>query len=417
VRFIPPAQFVFAVVFGAFCSSVTAATAADTPITLSDICPAGFETTAQNTCKLHTRYDQYDSLAEKGVGGLQTSLPAHREGFSPQQIDLGRNLFFDPVLSGDQTLSCASCHHPELGFADGMKRSIGTDGQETQRAAPSLWNMAFLTRFFWDDRAGSLEEQMVGPLFASDEMASTPGLLLERLNGNADYQRLFAVAFPGQQQQGVTLDQLYLSLAAFQTSLISLNSPYDRYAHGAADALSPQQLEGFNIFRSFVARCSECHTPPLFTNQQIAVIGVNEPDGRPFDPGAEVPFNNPDWRGGFKVPSLRNIARTGPYMHSGTFENLRDAAEFYTKGRGHALPEEEKARVQLHWHIWEPKLEDHELDRLVDFMQALTDESFTPAIPARVPSGLPPIGRLPIPLHDSAKSATTTVSIAEPNGE
>ena len=104
-------------------------------------------------------------------------------------------------------------------------------------------------------------------------------------------------------------------------------------------------------------------------------------------------------------------------MHSGTFDNLRDAAEFYTKGRGHALPEEEKARVQLHWHIWEPKLTDAELDRLVDFMQALTDESFTPAIPERVPSGLQPIGRLPAPLHDSAKSATTTLSITEPTGE
>lgn len=393
------------------------AVAADAPIELASVCPPGFETTTQNTCKLHTLYDQYDSLEDRGIGGLQTSLPAHREGFSPQQIDLGRNLFFDPILSADQTLSCASCHHPQLGFADGLKRSIGINGQETQRAAPSLWNMAFQTHFFWDAKSSSLEDQMTGPLFSPVEMASTPSMLLQRLNASADYQRLFAEAFPDQQQQGVTLAQLYQSLAAFQTSLISLNSPYDRYAHGAPDALNAQQLEGFNIFRSFVARCSECHTPPLFTNQQIAAIGVNEPDGRPFDPGAEVPYHNPDWHGAFKVPSLRNIAQTAPYMHSGTFDNLRDAAEFYTKGRGHALPEEEKAKVHLHWHIWEPKLTDAELDRLVDFMKALTDESFTPAIPERVPSGLKPIGRLPPALHDSAKSATTTVSVAEPNGE
>lgn len=389
--------------------------AGEASLQLSAVCPAGFETTADNTCKLHTLYDQYDSLYGKGVGGLQTALPPHREGFSPQQIDLGRFLFFDPVLSGDQTLSCASCHHPKLGFADGLKRSIGTNGQETTRAAPSLWNMAFLTHFFWDARATSLEEQMTGPLFSPVEMASSPQLLQERLNGNADYRRLFAEAFPG--QPVVTLDQLYLALAAFQTSLISLNSPYDRYAHGAPDALNAQELEGFNVYRSFVARCSECHTPPLFTNQQVAVIGVNEPDGRPFDPGAEVPYHNKDWRGGFKVPSLRNVATTAPYMHSGTFDNLRDAAEFYTKGRGHALPEEEKARVQLHWHIWEPKLAEHELDRLVDFMKALTDESFTPAIPERVPSGQQPLGKLPPALHDGAKSATTTLSTAEPNGE
>ncbi len=386
---------------------------AQAPIQLADVCPAGFETTTENTCKLHTRYDQYDSLYERGVGGLQTALPAHRDGFSPQQIDLGRHLFFDPVLSGDQTQSCASCHHPKLGFADGLKRSIGANGAENLRAAPSLWNMAFLTRFFWDAHAGSLEEQMTGPLFSPVEMAASPELLLERLNASTEYRRLFAEAYP--KQDVVTLDQLYLALAAFQTSLISLNSPYDRYAHGSPDALNARELEGFNVYRSFVARCSECHTPPLFTNQQIAVIGVPEPDGRPFDPGAQVPFNNPDWRGGFKVPSLRNVAQTAPYMHSGTFDNLRDAAEFYTKGRGHALPEEEKGRVQLHWHIWEPKLAEHELDRLVDFMRALTDESFTPAIPAQVPSGLAPVGRVPPALQ--ARIASTTHNKNEPTGE
>lgn len=375
-------------------------------IELASACPPGFETTAQNSCKLHTRYDQYDSLYDRGVGGLQTALPHVRDGFSPQQIDLGRFLFFDPVLSGDQDLSCASCHHPKLGFADGRKRSIGAKGLEAERAAPSLWNMAFLTRFFWDARATSLEEQMVGPLFSPVEMASSPAVLLERLNGNAEYRQLFTQAFPGQ-GDAISLDQLYLALAAFQTSLISLNSPYDRYAHGATDAMTDKELEGFNIYRSFVARCSECHTPPLFTNQQIAVIGVNEPDGRPFDPGAETWSKNKDWRGGFKVPSLRNIAKTAPYMHSGTFDNLRDAAEFYTKGRGHAVPDEEKSRIQIHWHIWEPKLAEHELDRLVDFMQALTDESFTPAIPARVPSGLAPIGVVPSALLNTPLTAAT----------
>jgi cytochrome c peroxidase len=412
VRFLPITGGCIAAALSLFAQ---AAVAAQEPISLASQCPPGFQTSTENTCKLHTMYDQYDSLYDRGVGGLQTALPARRDGFSPQQIDLGRFLFYDPVLSGDKSMSCASCHHPKLGFADGLKRSIGVNGQENLRAAPSLWNMAFLTHFFWDAKATSLEEQMQGPLFSPVEMASTPQQLLQRLNDNAEYRRLFAEAFP--QQQVVTLDQLYLTLAAFQTSLISLNSAYDRYAHGDPKALNAKELEGFNVFRSFIARCSECHTPPLFTNQQVAVIGVPEPDGRPFDPGAAVPSNNPDWRGGFKVPSLRNIAQTAPYMHSGTFDNLRDAAEFYTKGRGHALPEEEKARVQLHWHIWEPKLAEHELDRLVDFMGALTDESFTPAIPERVPSGLAPIGKLPAALHDGAKSATTTVSTAEPIGE
>ncbi len=188
---------------------------------------------------------------------------------------------------------------------------------------------------------------------------------------------------------------IYTAIAAFQATLISLNSRYDQYAHGYHDALSEAEKAGMNVFRSFVARCAECHTPPLFTNQQIAVIGVRDPDGVPFDAGAEAVTGNPGLRGGFKVPSLRNIARTAPYMHSGTFATLRDAVEFYTLGRGHALPEAEKDRMTVHWHIWEPDLSDDELDRLVDFLATLTDERFKPQIPPTVPSGLMPVGALP----------------------
>jgi cytochrome c peroxidase len=168
--------------------------------------------------------------------------------------------------------------------------------------------------------------------------------------------------------------------------LISLHSPYDRYAHGDSNALSENQLAGLNVFRSFVARCSQCHTPPLFTNQQIAVIGTPEPLGLVRDIGAEKTFASSQLKGGFKVPTLRNIGLTAPYMHSGRFSTLREAAEFYNKGRGHAVPEGED--LFLHWHISEPNLTDTELDLLVDFMGALTDERFMPEIPKRVPSGL-----------------------------
>ena len=372
-------------------------------IELVSNCPPSFELTADNQCKLRTLYDGYKSLEDKGVGGLKTALPAVRDGFSPQQIDLGRYLFFDPLLSGDNRLSCASCHHPELGFADGRAVSVGIGGAEVPRAAPSLWNAGFLKKLFWDARADSLEQQMQGPLYSEVEMGSSPGRLLADIGGSAEYRRLFGDAFPGYEGPP-TLKQIYTAIAAFESSLVSLNSRYDHYAHGYQDALTDNEKEGLNIFRSFVARCAECHTPPLFTNQQIAVIGVNEPAGRSFDPGAGAIFDNPTWRGGFKVPSLRNIARTAPYMHSGTFDTLRDATEFYNKGRGHALPPAEKQRMILHWHIWEPDLSDEEIDRLVDFMQTLTDESFAPRIPGRVPSGLPPVGTLPEALQTQTAS-------------
>ena len=367
---------------------------ADVQIVLRDLCPPGFELSDGNRCELRTLYQNYESLQSAGVGGLKTGLPAVRDGFSPQQIDLGRYLFFDPVLSADGSLSCASCHHPDLGFSDGRPRSIGFNGIELSRAAPSLWNVAFLDAFFWDGRAASLEAQMQGPLYDPGEMGNNPAQLLADIGANETYRRLFREAYPGSEGPP-TLDMIYTAIAAFQSSLISLNSRYDQYAHGYHDALSDNEKAGMNLFRSFVARCAECHTPPLFTNQQIAVIGARDPEGVPFDAGAEAVSGNPGLRGGFKVPSLRNIAKTAPYMHSGSFATLREAAEFYTLGRGHALPEAEKDRMTVHWHIWEPQLTDDELDRLVDFLAALTDERFKPQIPQAVPSGLTPIGTIP----------------------
>ncbi len=365
--------------------------AAEQPIVLNADCPPGFELSSGD-CELRSLYQMYPSLQEAGVGGLKTGLPEWRDGFSPEQTDLGRYLFFDPVLSRDGSVSCASCHQPDKGFADGLGQSVGIDDSVLPRSAPTLWNVAFLNSFFWDGRASSLEEQMQGPLYDAHEMGSNPQLLLETLNAIPAYQQLFAQAFPDDfraSESQIRLDQIYAALTAFQVSLISLNSRYDQYAHGYADALNEPEKEGLNIFRSFVARCAECHTPPLFTNQQLAVIGTPEPEGMPFDPGAEVPMNEPSQRGGFKIPSLRNIELTAPYMHSGRFASLREAAEFYTGGRGHAVPEGEE--LKLHWHIWEPNLTDDELDRLVDFLKTLTDESFKPEQPSRLPSGMRPV--------------------------
>jgi len=351
---------------------------------LSESCPPGFEWVSGNACELRTLYQFYGSTQDRGVGGTQTGLPAHRDGFSPQQIDLGRFLFFDPALSGDGSQSCASCHEPDKGFADGLALSVGAHGRKTSRSSPTLWNSAFLDSFFWDARANSLEEQAQGPLYAEVEMNNTPEQLLKTLNENSIYQRLFGQAF--ETKDDITLEQIYIALTAFQTSLVSLNSRYDQYAHGNHQALNEDEIAGLNVFRSFVARCSECHTPPLFTNNQIAVIGTPEPAGAVLDVGAEKTFNAKKLKGGFKVPTLRNIDLTAPYMHSGVFENLRDATEFYNKGRGHAVPE--GVDMQLHWHIWEPDLSDHELDLIVTFMKTLTDETFKPVTPKAVPSGL-----------------------------
>jgi len=366
--------------------------AAQDKVELSSNCPKGFELVKGNKCELRTLYQFYTSTQNRGVGGTQSNLPAHRDGFSPQQIDLGRFLFFDPLLSGNQSVSCASCHHPDKGFADDKPVSIGINGLMGKRSAPSLWNSAFLSTFFWDARAKSLEQQALGPLYAPNEMNNTPDNLLKSLSNNEHYRRFFAEAFEG--PNSLSIENLTIALTAFQTSLISLNSRYDEYAHGNHNALNDDEVAGLNVFRSFVARCSECHTPPLFTNNQIAVIGVPEKPGSEFDIGAEKTFGLPKLKGGFKVPSLRNIAETGPYMHSGNFKTLKEATEFYNKGRGHAVPD--GLDLTIHWHISEPDLSDHELDLVVTFMKTLSDEKFKPEIPTRVPSGLTPINHEPI---------------------
>lgn len=356
-----------------------------TALILRSNCPPGFKKDAQNRCINKNLYLQYAVPNAPGVGGLKTALPEVREGFSPQQIDLGRYLFFDPALSANGKISCSTCHDPQKGFGDGLTASRGIDDYPLARSAPSLWNVAYLQKLYWDGRASSLEEQMKGPLFSEHEMGNTPEGLTTNLNAIPTYRSLFHQAFPNKpRQELIQLEEIYLAIAAFQSSLISLNSRYDQYAHGYHQALSKKEIEGLNVFRSFVARCAECHTPPLFTNQQIAVIGVPEPDGKPLDPGAEVPFKEKSLRGGFKVPSLRNIVKTAPYSHSGAFKTLREAVKFYTLGRGHAVPKEEK--LTLHWHIWEPQLSEEEIDRLVDFLHTLTDESFRPKAPSILPS-------------------------------
>lgn len=352
---------------------------------LSADCPPSFELSTDNRCLFRSLYQTY--TAPEGYGGLRAPLPSPRDGFSPQEIDLGRYLFFDPVLSADKTMACASCHRPDQGFGDSLGQSRGANNATLPRGAPSLWNVTFLKRLFWDARAASLEEQALGPLLSPDEMGATVEGVEAALNASAAYRILFAEAYPDSRDDGIIFSDVVRALAAFESTLISLNSRYDRYAHGDQDALNAQEIAGHNIFRSFVTRCSQCHTPPLFTNSEIAVIGTPEPKGVSFDTGAEAPNGDSDMRGAFKVPSLRNIALTAPYMHSGRFATIGDVIDFYNSGRGHAVPYGEKLHV--HWHITNFTLSKPEIDALTAFLMTLTDESMMPEVPATVPSGLP----------------------------
>ena len=276
---------------------------------LATTCPAGFKLTEERRCKLNSLYNNYRSPHDSGVGGPRAGLPKIRDGFSPQVIDLGRYLFFDPLLSADNSIACSSCHDPDYGFADGLGRARGINKAVLDRSAPSLWNIGFFDTLLWDGSKSSLEEQLIGPLYADNEMGNRPDQLIAELRSNAIYRDLFTVAFgPGE----IQLDQVYTAITAFESSLVSLNSRYDFYAHGLQTALSPSELEGLNVFRSFVSRCGECHTPPLFSNQEIAIVGVPEPQGRPFDPGAGASSGIPSQRGGLGFRAYATLQKQRP---------------------------------------------------------------------------------------------------------
>ena len=362
-------------------------------IELSGQCPPYFSLTPENRCSLNSLYDLYPATHPQW-GGYRVALPSRRDGFTPQQIDLGRYLFFDSILSTDRDLSCAHCHHPSFSLSDGRARSIGrhgtglgparSGGEELPRAAPALWNMAFQQQFFWDGRAASLEKQIEAVFQGETEMATSPGRLVAKLNAIPLYRKLFFAAFA---VKSVKFEHVVTAIVAFETSLVSLNSRYDAYIHGARNALNEQEIIGLHIFRSFASRCSQCHTPPLFTSGQLATTGVGAVAGMPFDVGAEVISQETSLRGAFKVPSLRNIAQSAPYMHGGQFQTLIEAVNFYNNVPGHAVPD--RSDLTLNWHMVDPELRADEIVDLVAFLHALTDETALPVIPEAVPSRLP----------------------------
>lgn len=360
---------------------------------LSDACPASHVKRQDGKCELVTLYDFYDSQPEHG--GVQARLPKRKNFYTPEQIDLGRYLFFDPILSVNRDMSCASCHRMDRSLSDGRRRSLGAGPHgnriELQRSTPSLWNVGLQDRFMWDGRADTLEAQSELPLFSEMEMGNSPAQLEADLQANSVYAALFDQVY----QSVPTVENISRSLAAFQSTLVSFNSRYDRYAHGDSSALNSQEIRGFNAFRGFVGRCSQCHVPPLFSDNELSVVGAPANDLGYSDPGAAVINDDPSYVGAFKVPTLRNIAHTAPYFHSGQFANLLEVVEFYNNTRGHMAPPQQDLKIHWHVHMTEgPQLSGKDMEDIVAFLGALSDESLTPKAPERVPSGIKVVAKL-----------------------
>jgi cytochrome c peroxidase len=246
---------------------------------------------------------------------------------SPDKVELGRLLYFDPRLSADGTVSCATCHAPAQAFADPRPVSIGVRGGRGTRNSPTVINAAYLDFQFWDGRARSLEQQAAGPITNPVEMANTAANAERTLSAIAGYAPLFTRAFGS---PGITMDRITQAIAAFERTVLSGNSAYDRYKAGDERALTDAQLRGLGVFVK-KGQCSQCHTDPLFTDGQFHNIGVGMESAAP-DPGRYTVTKNAADRGAFRTPPLREVARTAPYMHDGSMRTLAEVVDFYDRG-------------------------------------------------------------------------------------
>lgn len=306
------------------------------------------------------------SLASTSAGvAVPAGWPAPHYRFennpaTPAGIELGRRLFYEPKLSRDGSVSCASCHQQASAFAHTRHRvSHGIDGQLGTRNAPALFNLAWQPDFMWDGAVTHLELQPLAPLTNAVEMGSNLPQVLDTLRRDADYPARFAEAFGS---PGIDSQRLLRALTQFIGTMVSADSAYDRAARGGAP-LSPDAEHGLSVFRQ---RCVSCHAEPLFSDYQFRNNGL---DAEPRDPGRGAISGDPKDRGRFRVPSLRNVALTSPYMHDGRFETLREVIEHYAHGIRHS--------ATLDPLLATPRdLSPADQRALLAFLPTLTDEAF-----------------------------------------
>lgn len=331
---------------------------------------------------------------------------------------LGRLLFFDPILSGSKDVACATCHHPENGYAEFLDISIGTNAKGlgskrkfnspndipfVKRNAQTVINTAFNgidTRdrynpenapMFWDDRSKSLEKQALEPIKAFEEMrghgfTETEILdeVVKRLQNIPEYQELFTDAFGG--ENPISIDNLGKAIAIFERTLVTNNSRFDTYMRGDNTAILLSEKDGFELFKS--VGCVNCHNGPMFSDYKVHVLGVPENKKLPVaDTGVKDSF-------GFRTPTLRNLRFTAPYMHNGSLKNLKQVLEFYEDISNGKERNKLVSKEKFDPFVRELNLSVKEMSLIISFLNTLNDDSFDKTIPEAVPSGLPVGGNI-----------------------
>ena len=274
------------------------------------------------------------------------------------KVRLGAQLYFDPRLSADNTISCATCHDPKTGWANHSPTDTGIGGQVGGRNSGTILDAAYMRVQFWDGRAGSLEEQALGPIHNPIEMGETLENVVRKLNDIPGYRAQFNTVFG----TDVNTDGIAKAIAAFERTVVSGPAPYDRWLAGEKSAMTPAAVRGLGLFNG-KGHCSPCHSGPTFSDQGYHNIGVAM-DKKDPDLGREVISKDPRDRGRFKTPGLRNCALTSPYLHDGSEKTLADVIAYYDRG-GTANSNLDPLMLPL-------RLTSRERADLVAFLEALT---------------------------------------------
>ncbi len=326
---------------------------------------------------------EVSTLFDPDAFNVNAFSPGPEFHLTPAKVALGEKLFYDASLSGTGTRSCASCHNPALAYTDGLATpaDIHDSAKSLVRNAPTLLNAALQSNYFYDMRALTLEDQVRDVIGNRQEMDGSMDAVIHYISADKSYRSLFSKAFPAKADKGIGPDEVTNALACYIRSLTKLNSRFDAYMRGTDDALSKQELNGFNLFMG-KAKCATCHfvplfngvTPPKYVVSETEVLGVPVSVADSTldpDPGYYEVIGIDSYKNAFKIPSVRNIDKTAPYMHNGAYQTLDQVMEFYNNGGaaglGIDLPNQTLPEDNL-------QLTEGEKEDIIAFMKSLEDK-------------------------------------------
>ncbi|GAL60958.1 cytochrome-c peroxidase [Algibacter lectus] len=319
----------------------------------------------------------------KDIGALPKLQHPEYNPFSQEKSKLGKTLFFDPRLSVSGQIACASCHNPELAWTDNSTRSFGHDRQTGARNSMTILNSGFAHSLFWDGRASSLEDQARFPIGDPLEMNEKLNIAVDKIAEIEGYKPLFEAAFGN---DTISLERIQFAIATFERTVNSYKTRFDKFVEGDSTKLNNQEVLGLHVFRT-KGRCINCHNTPYFSDNQFHNDGQTLFGTKDEDFGRYNVTKNMDDIGKIRTPTLREVARTGPWMHNGHFPSLLDVVQFYNlgnpavvqkkylgKGRDSLIPTNSPILKKL-------DLEKNEIEALIAFMETLSSSRGRTLIP------------------------------------